>query len=87
MIKSELVARLAERNPHLRQADVERAVSAVFEQMAAGLARGDRVEIRGFGSFSIRLRGASPSTRASGSAPTQGRRGSGSGTWSTGAFR
>ena len=58
MIKSELVARLAERNPHLRQADVERAVSAVFEQVSAGLARGDRVEIRGFGSFSVRLREA-----------------------------
>ncbi len=58
MIKSELVARLAERNPHLRQADVERVVSTVFEQMAAGLARGDRVEIRGFGSFSVRLREA-----------------------------
>ena len=58
MIKSELVARLAERNPHLRQADVERVVSTVFEQMAAALAQGDRVEIRGFGSFSVRHRGA-----------------------------
>ncbi len=58
MIKSELVARLAERNPHLRQADVERAVSAVFEQVSAAMARGDRVEIRGFGSFSVRHRAA-----------------------------
>ena len=58
MIKSELVARLAERNPHLRQADVERVVSTVFEQVSAGLARGDRVEIRGFGSFSVRNRAA-----------------------------
>ncbi len=51
MIKSELVARLAKRHPHLYLRDVERAVSA-------GLARGDRVEIRGFGSFSVRLREA-----------------------------
>ncbi len=58
MIKSELVARLAERHPHLYLRDLERAVSAVFEQMAAGLARGDRVEIRAFGSFSVRLREA-----------------------------
>ncbi len=58
MIKSELVARLAERNPHLRLGDVECVVSTVFEQVAAGLARGDRVEIRGFGSFSVRFRGA-----------------------------
>ncbi len=58
MIKSELVTRLAERHPHLYQRDVERVVSTVFEQVAAGLARGDRVEIRGFGSFSIRLREA-----------------------------
>ena len=58
MIKSELVARLVERHPHLYLRDVERAVSAVFEQMAAAMARGDRVEIRGFGSFSVRLREA-----------------------------
>ncbi len=42
MIKSELVARLAERNPHLYLRDVELAVSAVFEQISAALARGDR---------------------------------------------
>ena len=58
MIKSELVARLAERHSHLHLRDVERAVSAVFEQMAAAMARGDRVEIRGFGSFSVRHREA-----------------------------
>ena len=58
MIKSELVARLAERNPHLYRRDVESVVSTVFEQVSAGLARGDRVEVRGFGSFSARLRGA-----------------------------
>ena len=58
MIKSELVARLAERNPHLYLRDVELAVSTVFEQISAALARGDRVEIRGFGSFSVRRRAA-----------------------------
>ncbi len=58
MIKSELVARLAERNPRLYLRDVEFAVSATFEQVAAALARGDRVEFRGFGSFSVRHRAA-----------------------------
>ena len=52
------MARLAERNPHLRLADVERVVSTVFEQVSAALSRGDRVEIRGFGSFSVRHRSA-----------------------------
>ncbi len=58
MIKSELVARLAERNPHLYLRDVELAVSATFEEVAAALARGERVELRGFGSFSVRRRAA-----------------------------
>ena len=58
MIKSELVARLAERNPHLYLRDVELAVSTVFEEVAAALARGERVEVRGFGSFSVRRRDA-----------------------------
>ncbi len=66
MIKSELVARLAERNPHLYLRDVELAVSTVFEQISAALARGDRVELRGFGSFSVRHRvarvGRNPAT-------------------------
>ncbi len=66
MIKSELVARLAERNPHLYLRDVELAVSTVFEQISAALARGDRVEIRGFGSISVRHRasrvGRNPAT-------------------------
>ena len=66
MIKSELVARLAERNPHLYLRDVELAVSTVFEEVAAALARGERVEVRGFGSFSVRHRvarvGRNPAT-------------------------
>ncbi len=58
MIKSELVARLAERNPHLYLRDVELVVSTVFEQISTALARGDRLEIRGFGSISVRRREA-----------------------------
>ena len=58
MIKSELIARLAEANPHLYQRDVERIVSTVFEEVSAALARGDRVELRGFGSFSVKRRPA-----------------------------
>jgi len=56
MIKSELVARMAEANPHLFQRDVERIVSAIFEEIAAALERGDRVELRGFGAFSVKER-------------------------------
>lgn len=58
MIKSELIARLAERNPHLYQRDVERIVSTVFDEIAAALSRGDRVELRGFGAFSVKQRPA-----------------------------
>jgi integration host factor subunit beta len=58
MTKSELILRLAERNPHLYQRDVERIVSTIFEEIAAALARGDRVELRGFGAFSIKERNA-----------------------------
>lgn len=58
MIKSELIARLAERHPHLYLRDVELAVSAVLEQISSALARGDRVEVRGFGAFSVRHRPA-----------------------------
>ena len=53
MTKSQLIQRLAELNPHLYQRDVERIVSAVFEEITAALERGDRVELRGFGAFSV----------------------------------
>jgi integration host factor subunit beta len=56
--KSELIARLAERNPHLYQRDVERIVSTIFDEIAVALARGDRVELRGFGAFSVKQRDA-----------------------------
>jgi integration host factor subunit beta len=58
MTKSELILRLAEKNPHLYQRDVERIVSTIFEEISAALARGDRVELRGFGAFSVKTRDA-----------------------------
>ena len=58
MIKSELVSRLAERNPHLYQRDVEHIVNAVLDEITAALTRGDRVELRGFGAFSVKNRPA-----------------------------
>ena len=56
MTKSELIARLAEQNPHLYQRDVERIVTTIFDEIASALARGDRVELRGFGAFSVKRR-------------------------------
>ena len=68
MIKSELIQRIAEDNPHLYQRDVERIVSTVFDEITAALARGDRVELRGFGAFSVKQRegrmGRNPRTGA-----------------------
>jgi integration host factor subunit beta len=58
MTKSELIQRLAELNPHLYQRDVERIVSTIFEEISAALERGDRVELRGFGAFSVKERDA-----------------------------
>jgi integration host factor subunit beta len=58
MTKSELILRLAEINPHLFQRDIERIVSTIFEEISAALARGDRVELRGFGAFSVKRRGS-----------------------------
>ena len=58
MTKSELIQRIAELNPHLYQRDVERIVSTIFDEIADALARGDRVELRGFGAFSVKQRGA-----------------------------
>lgn len=56
MTKSELILRLAEQNPHLFQRDVERIVTTIFDEIGSALARGDRVELRGFGAFSIKRR-------------------------------
>ncbi len=56
MTKSELIAYLAEENPHLYQRDVERIVTTIFDEIASALAEGDRVELRGFGAFSVKQR-------------------------------
>jgi integration host factor subunit beta len=58
VIKSELIQKIAEENPHLYQRDVERIVSTLFDEIAGALARGDRVELRGFGAFSVKSRDA-----------------------------
>ena len=58
MTKSELIVRLAELNPYLYQRDVERIVTTIFDEIATALARGDRVELRGFGAFSVKRRDA-----------------------------
>ena len=58
MIRSELVEKIAEANPHLYQRDVERIVSTVFNEIIEALADGDRVELRGFGAFSVKKRDA-----------------------------
>jgi integration host factor subunit beta len=58
MIKSELIARLAAENPHLTQKDVERVVSVILDRMTDALVEGGRVELRGFGAFSVRARPA-----------------------------
>lgn len=58
MIKSELIAKLVDANPHLFQRDVERIVSTVFDEISSALARGNRVELRGFGAFSVKKRPA-----------------------------
>lgn len=58
MTKSELIARLIEMNPHLSPRDAERVVATVFGEIADALADGDRVELRGFGAFSVKKRDA-----------------------------
>src|SRR5215469_2522406 len=58
MVKSELIQRIAAQNPHLYQRDIEKVVNAIVDEIAGALRRGDRVELRGFGAFSAKLRGA-----------------------------
>ena len=58
MIKSELIAKLASENPHLTQRDVERVVTVILDCMTSALEKGGRVELRGFGAFSVRARPA-----------------------------
>ena len=58
MIKSELIQKIASANPHLYHRDVERIVNVVFDEIVDALARGDRVELRGFGAFTVKHRAA-----------------------------
>ncbi|WP_342359507.1 integration host factor subunit beta [Terrarubrum flagellatum] len=58
MIKSELVLRLSERNPHLYQRDIENVVNTILDEITDALKHGDRVELRGFGAFSAKERDA-----------------------------
>ena len=58
MLRSELIARLAEENPNLKAREIEKIVDVIFDEIAAALERGDRVELRGFGAFSVRKREA-----------------------------
>ncbi len=58
MIKSELIAKLAAENPHLTHRDIERVVGVILERMITALEQGGRVELRGFGAFSVRARPA-----------------------------
>jgi integration host factor subunit beta len=58
MIRSELIEKIAAENPHLYQRDVEKIVNTIFEEVIEALARGDRVELRGFGAFSVKKRDA-----------------------------
>ena len=62
MIKSELIQKIAAANHHLYHRDIERIVNVVFNEIVEALARGDRVELRGFGAFTVKHR-----------APRQGR--------------
>ena len=56
MVKSELVHALSEKLPELQQRDVELALNCMLNQMADALVQGERIEIRGFGSFDLRHR-------------------------------
>ena len=58
MIKSELVQKLADENPNLFHRDIERIVSIFFDEISGALAQGQRVELRGFGAFSVKHRPA-----------------------------
>ena len=58
MTKAELIQRLKERNPHLYMCKVEQTVDTIFDEITVALARGDRVELRDFGAFSVKKRAA-----------------------------
>ena len=58
MTKSELITRMSKANPHLYQSDVERIVTTIFDGITSALTEGNRVELRGFGAFSVKRRKA-----------------------------
>ncbi len=58
MIRSELIQKIADENPHLYQRDVERIVNTIFSEITNSMAGGNRVELRGFGAFSVKKRDA-----------------------------
>ena len=58
LTRSDLIAELAASHPHLRVADIELIVATIFDQIAGALARGERVELRGFGAFTVKRRNA-----------------------------
>ncbi|MEL6955142.1 MAG: integration host factor subunit beta [Pseudomonadota bacterium] len=58
MLRSELVAKLADKHSHLQASDLEKAVNVILDEITEALVRGDRVELRGFGAFSVRKREA-----------------------------
>jgi integration host factor subunit beta len=58
MLKSELILKLSAEYPHLRQDDLEKVVNVILDEIGNALAHGDRVELRGFGAFSVRKRDA-----------------------------
>lgn len=58
MIRSELIQKVADENPHLYQRDVEKIVNTIFEEIIDALSTGNRVELRGFGAFSVKQRDA-----------------------------
>lgn len=58
MTKSELVKNLTKKFPHLKEKEIEALISIILQEISASLAKGDRVELRGFGAFSLRKRAA-----------------------------
>src|SRR5215467_4636648 len=71
VLKSELVKRIAAKRPLLRESDLERAVNAFLNEIAGALSRGDRVELRGFGVFSVHRHRPRPARNPRTGAPIQ----------------
>ncbi len=75
MTKSELVQRMASKYPDLHQLDLEKVVGTIFDEISDALSENGRVELRGFGAFSVRARaartGRNPRTGAAVSVPSK----------------